>query len=192
MNISPPNSEAFTKAQESVLSLLVELQQRDTIPALTFTDPWGSLVASSAKHIETRSWATPYRGPLAIHIAKTLPAEAEMRCDEEPFRQALEAAGYGWTAGLSHNAWQLPLGCVVALVRLEQVQRISPGFRVDEQERAYGNYTPGRFAWQFSQVYRLREPLPARGSLGVWRWTPPARLWEEIQARLDAERAEVI
>ncbi len=186
MTLSPSHSELHAHAQKSssVFSLLVVLRQRDTLPTLTMTDPWGSLVASGAKGIETRSWATPYQGPLAIHLAKTLPAEAEELCGEEPFRQALEAAGYRWTPGLSHNAWQLPLGCVVAFVRLEQVQRISPTFLVDEQERAFGNYTPGRFAWQFSQVYRLREPLPARGSPGVWRWTPPARL--------DVERSEVV
>ena len=192
MDISPSNSESHMSAQESVsvLSLLVAAQQRDTIPALTFTDPWGSLVASGAKRIETRSWATPYRGPLAIHIAKTLPLEAEVLCGDEPFCQALEAAGYSWTYGLSRNPWKLPLGCVVALVRVEQVQPIAPGFLVDEQERAFGNYTPGRFAWHFSQVYRLREPLPARGALGMWRWTPPARLWQEIQSHLDMERTE--
>ncbi len=38
--------------------------------ALTLTQPWAHLVAVGAKRVETRSWPTPYRGPLAIHAAQ--------------------------------------------------------------------------------------------------------------------------
>ncbi len=179
MMMSTPNREPTTQAR------------RDTIPALTFTDPWGSLVAAGAKRIETRSWSTTYRGPLAIHIAKTLPSGAEALCYEDPFCRALEAAGYTWTFGALHNAWNLPLGCVVAVTWLEKVECITPDFDVGEPERTYGNYAPGRFAWHFSQVFRLQKPLPARGALGIWQWTPPGCLWAEVQARLDAERQEM-
>lgn len=37
--------------------------------ALTLWQPWASLVARGEKTIETRSWPTDYRGPLAIHAA---------------------------------------------------------------------------------------------------------------------------
>lgn len=39
------------------------------VKTLTLLQPWASLVACGAKKIETRSWATKYRGPLAIHAA---------------------------------------------------------------------------------------------------------------------------
>lgn len=39
--------------------------------ALTLWQPWASLIAVGAKTIETRSWSTTYRGPLAIHAAAT-------------------------------------------------------------------------------------------------------------------------
>lgn len=35
--------------------------------ALTVTEPWATLIAIGAKRIETRSWPTEYRGPVAIH-----------------------------------------------------------------------------------------------------------------------------
>lgn len=41
--------------------------------ALTLWQPWASLVALGIKTIETRSWSTQYRGPLAIHAAKRKP-----------------------------------------------------------------------------------------------------------------------
>jgi len=36
------------------------------IPALTIKQPWADRIASGAKTIETRTWYTAYRGPLAI------------------------------------------------------------------------------------------------------------------------------
>ena len=38
--------------------------------ALTMTQPWATLVALGENTIETRSWSTSYRGPLAIHSAR--------------------------------------------------------------------------------------------------------------------------
>jgi hypothetical protein len=42
-----------------------------------------------------------------------------------------------------------------------------------KQERAFGNYDDGRFAWLFEDVVALAEPIPAKGALGLWEWTPP-------------------
>ncbi len=175
---------------DAICSLLSCMLQRDTLHALTFRDPWGSLVASGAKRIETRTWGTSYQGPLAIHIAKGLPSEAEDLCALEPFRQALIAAGFTRSDERRHNAWGLPLGRIAAVAWLETVERIGPGFPVEEPERSFGNYRPGRFAWRFSTIYRLASPLPARGSLGVWEWQPPASFWSEVQAAYDRVREE--
>lgn len=38
--------------------------------ALSLHQPWASAIALGLKHLETRSWATSYRGPLAIHAAR--------------------------------------------------------------------------------------------------------------------------
>ena len=43
---------------------------------LTLLQPWAMLVALEAKRIETRSWGTWYRGPLAIHADKRMPKAA--------------------------------------------------------------------------------------------------------------------
>jgi hypothetical protein len=37
-------------------------------------------------------------------------------------------------------------------------------------EKAFGDYTPGRYAWLLADVRRLPEPIPARGALGLWEW----------------------
>jgi hypothetical protein len=42
--------------------------------ALTLHQPWATAIAEGIKTIETRSWSTSYRGPLAIHAGKRMPA----------------------------------------------------------------------------------------------------------------------
>lgn len=142
--------------------------------ALSFTQPWATLVALGAKRIETRSWTTSYRGLLAIHAAKRFPAEAVELCWQEPFRSALEAGGYYAHSASSNNPFQLPLGAVVAVVTLIEVRRIGIDDVPAEPERTFGNYIPGRYAWFFQHVHRLPEPVAARGSLGLWTWNSPA------------------
>lgn len=161
---------------------------------ITLTQPWATLVAIGAKKIETRSWSTAYRGPLAIHAAKGLVGIGgksglyEIRA-QEPFHLALEAAGY-------YQFDDLPLGAVIATCNLTAVYRIPatpmhypwrvtdhhplasypvvlPPFQ-DDPERAFGDYTPGRYAWLLTDVEMLPEPIPAKGSLGLWEWVQNA------------------
>ena len=54
------------------------------IKAITLLQPYAALVAIGAKTIETRSWYTPYRGPLAIHAGKG--RDFLYLCQSEPFR----------------------------------------------------------------------------------------------------------
>lgn len=67
--------------------------------ALSIKQPWANLIASGEKTIETRLWATDYRGPLLIVSSKTPKIEpagyalaiAEV-VDCHPMRTADEAA----------------------------------------------------------------------------------------------------
>ena len=53
--------------------------------------------------------------------------------------------------------------------------------QVCEKERLLGDWTPGRFAWEFEVVKSLQaEPIPARGMQGLWEWEPPQWLAEEL------------
>ncbi len=61
---------------------------------LTLTQPWAQLIAIGAKRIETRSWGTKYRGPIAIHAAKGFPKWARETCLRSPFIEALNRANY--------------------------------------------------------------------------------------------------
>lgn len=148
--------------------------------ALTLTQPWATLVAIGAKRIETRSWETMYRGPLAIHAAKGFPKWAKETCCEPLFHEALYTAGYE----IGMKSFEiLPLGGVVATCRLVTCKLIvEPGsmsggnsmIAPREPEQSFGDYAPGRFAWLLEDVEQLPEPIPAKGAPGLWEWEPPS------------------
>ena len=145
--------------------------------ALTLTQPWASLVAVGAKRIETRSWRTDYRGPIAIHAAKGWTA------DDRDFAADLIARG---VIPLLDG---MPRGCVVAIAWLWDViptEKV-PQAALD-REGEYGDYSPGRWAWGFRHIETLTEPRPARGALGLWDLCDPIlESWSraELSARSD-------
>ncbi len=129
--------------------------------ALTLWQPRATLVAIGAKRIETRSWSTVHRGPLAIHAAKTrkhLPLFYD-----DPFLQVLRDAGY-------KTASDLPLGCVVATCKLWKIKPDNHLIASDltVQEIAFGDYSDGRFAWFLYDVVKVERRIPARGYQGLW------------------------
>lgn len=125
--------------------------------ALTLTQPWASLVACGAKKVETRSWGTSYRGPLAIHAAKGFPAAARV------FARTLHAEGI-------IDKWEsLPVGMIVATCRLHDVLREDGSILWPGQEQRFGDLSLGRYAWILHEIEPI-APLPARGSLGLWEW----------------------
>ncbi|GIK37898.1 MAG: hypothetical protein BroJett011_17310 [Chloroflexota bacterium] len=74
---------------------------------LTLTQSWAALVTLGAKQIETRSWSTRYRGPLAIHAGQGYGRWSRSYltglCQSEPFRQVLDWAGYSHFDELSRG-----------------------------------------------------------------------------------------
>jgi hypothetical protein len=39
---------------------------------------------------------------------------------------------------------------------------------LSEQERIFGDYSPGRFAWILQDIQRLEKPIPYRGAQGLF------------------------
>lgn len=137
-----------------------------TTKALSLTQPWATLVAIGAKRIETRSWSTNYRGPLAIHAAKGFPKWARETTYQRPFSSVM----------LQHDLRlvDLPLGAILATCTLADcVPTESIRGSLSENEVAFGDYSDGRWAWVLENVQVLPEPVPAKGSLGLWNWTLP-------------------
>lgn len=128
--------------------------------ALTLIQPWATLIALGEKQIETRSWDTKYRGKIAIHAGKKI----DKKAFERPiYKDVLK----------KHNVTisNIPTGCVIAVCTLETT---SPTEKlceiVSEKEYAFGDYSPNRYGWRLKDVHLLKEPIPAKGMLGLWEF----------------------
>jgi len=141
--------------------------------ALTLTQPWATAVAIGAKRIETRSWSTSYRGPLAIHAAKGFPGWAKRFSCEWLIKREMKrgSPALAFTAGLA--AQMLPTGVVLATCHLADCIPTTRVGEISEEERELGDYAPGRFAWVLRDIVRLPEPIAAKGALGLWQWDFP-------------------
>jgi hypothetical protein len=131
---------------------------------LTLYQPWATLVAIGAKKIETRSWKTDYRGPLAIHAGMNRKfTKGEILT--EICRKCL---------CLLHE--RLIFGAIIAICNLDRCQRIFPlelpNDLPPEPERSFGDYTAGRYMWFLSDIKKLEHPIPAKGAMGLWEWEP--------------------
>lgn len=138
--------------------------------ALTIWQPWSSLLVFGQKKYETRSWATAYRGPIAIHAAK------------RPVRRTIDAldTGNAWdTLELFESLFpgtgelaQLSTGAIIGTAILTGCNLIDEAFAagLTPQERALGDFTLGRYAWEFQKMIPVDPPIPAKGMQGLWEW----------------------
>lgn len=149
--------------------------------ALTLYEPWASLVAFGHKANETRSWKAPHSAigqRIAIHAAKTAehclligPLSKRAGWTEDEFHSHLISVGTD------------PYGKILAVATLEACRRVEEVRDVlSDQERAFGDYSNGRFAWILRDVARLQGPLTIRGMQGLWK--VPLSFEDELLRRI--------
>lgn len=154
--------------------------------AITLWQPWASLLACGAKKYETRSWATSYRGPIAIHAAQkdihtimiSLPHNTQTAMYASLYK------GFGIKSGALK---QMPFGCIIATAELVNCHVIRS--YIDEtaeacfqrgpddyelitgDESLFGDWTSGRYAWEFVNITILPEPISVKGARRIWNWS---------------------
>lgn len=150
--------------------------------AVSLIQPYASAVPLGLKRIETRSWRTHYRGPIAIHASKTMPCRLGETLEIGTVTVERDRGGLLLRGPELAWPYRLPQGAIVALANLYEVR---PTDSIEcapaDDERPWGDYSAGRFAWCLNCVERLRTPIPAAGSLGLWDWTPPEGLLEQTR-----------
>ncbi len=125
--------------------------------AITLEQPFASLVCIGAKTIETRSWSTDYRGPLAIHSA-----DISAQVVDSYHRNILFSAGLDFET--------LPLGKIVAIAYLANCKEVIPAQIPCYPQLAFSNFTPGWYALEFADIKPLENPIPAQGANRLWDW----------------------
>ncbi len=131
--------------------------------ALSLLQPWATLVVIGAKKIETRSWSTPYRGRLLIHAS--LGKAGSFFTNEPLFSKYIP------------DFKELPFGAIIGEVILTTILRVedfdlsdSDMNRLTLEEKAFGDYSNGRYGWLFEDAIEYEKPIPARGHLRLWHF----------------------
>ena len=141
--------------------------------ALTIWQPWAELIIMGYKGFETRIWKPYYSSQrIAIHAA------AYKRLPHEIYMEIAEAIGIppekyngSWLYYMEHGIPEDSFGAVIGTASIGRVLKTSEAIKVvSEREKALGDYSPRRYAWELLDVQRFKKPIKARGQQGLWRW----------------------
>ncbi len=138
---------------------------------LSLLQPWASLLVFGEKMIETRSWRTNYRGPVAIH-ASLSPAFLTSEF-VELINFVKEKANEYYKDVFPGNEWAcnygFPLQAIIGvgtLIDCVPTSEIKAGLTA--KEISLGDFSDGRWAWKFEGMRPIR-PIGMKGALGLRR-----------------------
>lgn len=156
---------------------------------ISILQPWASLIIQGHKKIETRSWDTKYRGELLIHASKK-----KIRLQDGMF----DLIDHMQRIGFWDGYLDLPYGAIIGKVNLVDTVQFESfyqdesitkdmkldsgylpgggGYVLSHQERAFGDYSPGRYGWLLSDPVMFETPVPCNGQLGIWKFD-----WLKVQ-----------
>ena len=178
------------------------MTNKTPIKLLSLWQPWASLCVwrnpedgKAEKQLETRHWSTEYRGLIAIHATASLRPEARLEMvsnheiQDALCRHGFESVGSGWYGGFRGF---LNFGAIVGVVTLEKVVQFDKNQAFlslfPDRETYFGNHTPGRFGWYFTNPIEFKTPIECRGlqSLG----TPKPEIIEQIFEQIEISRSQ--
>jgi len=123
------------------------------VKALSLKEPWASRIRDGQKTIETRLWATAYRGPLLICASKDPPillaGHAVALCRLVECRRMVPADEGAAGCSVYPGAWSWVLS---------KVQQITP-FRVKGQQRLFDVELPSTVG-NWCALGKVDDPAP--------------------------------
>lgn len=103
--------------------------------ALSIAQPWADLIIRGEKWLEFRTWATDYRGPLALHVSK------------------------GGGVFTDEHGDTLPTGVVLAVMELVDCREMAAE---DLSHLGAPEIVTG-CVWEFGEEFDLLEPIKVMG-----------------------------
>lgn len=136
------------------------------VKVISIWQPFASLIIEGHKFVETRGWAAPrsiIKSTIGIAATKVITPDQRAAVQDPLF-----ARYYAETGLPSLDA--LPRGAILGTVYLNSCDLIDDETMEDvtEEERAFGWWTPGRYAWRLRYPQKYKYPISARGAQGVW------------------------
>jgi hypothetical protein len=126
---------------------------------LSLIQPWADAILYWGKDVENRKWATPYRGTIALHTSKKIPAEVYWEAREYIERIA---------GARVPSSEDLVKGAIIGLVDIVDCvsQHSSPWFF-------------GPYGFVLANPRPLKKPIRCSGALNFWK--VPDEIREQIK-----------
>lgn len=133
---------------------------------ISIWQPFASLLVHGHKMVETRGWPAPASligKRIAIASTKNIRPEQRVHYVDPAFQRAY--LKYGLPA-----LDRLPHGYLLGTVLLHSCDVITVDDLDDitDDEKLFGWWTPGRFAWRVRDPVWFKHPFPVRGQQGIW------------------------
>lgn len=123
---------------------------------LSIKEPFATLVKDGVKRYETRSWKTNYRGEIYIHASIGLSTSLNKE------------------KGMSYLKSDIKPGYILCRCNLVDCILMDEDFinyiETETNEKDYGDYRLGRYAWELEVLEVLETPILAKGRLGIWNY----------------------
>ncbi|NKL08336.1 hypothetical protein GFL39_26050 [Rhizobium leguminosarum bv. viciae] len=172
---------------------------------ISIWQPFASLAVKGFKTFETRTWPAPASiigQTIGIASTKGLKPVQRAYFDDERFRQFYAGTGMP-------PLDELPCGYLLGTVTIDESVLMTEEFmdEVSDEEKAYGHWELGNYAWRLEPRISLEHPIPIRGAQGLYEWngvlpdgsetqvseTPSAQVAQEgylmdVQARSSSNR----
>jgi hypothetical protein len=135
---------------------------------ISIWQPFASLAVKGFKIFETRTWPAP-RSIIGqtIGIASTKGIKPVQRAYFEDERFLEFYAGTGMPP-----LDDLPCGYLLGTVTIDESRIMDEEFmdEVSDEEKAYGHWELGNYAWRLEPRMTLEHPIPIRGAQGLYEW----------------------
>ena len=145
-----------------------------SIRCLSVQYPWAEYIRTGEKTVELRTWATDYRGPLAIASSlspRGYPAKCNT-CGREWPAESLSEECYPCRFHEKNVTYSdpFPAGKVIALCHLEEVR---PSIEEDKEAACWHIEVGEDYSWVLREIQSVVNPWSVRGRLGLYEVTIP-------------------
>lgn len=135
---------------------------------ISIWQPFASLAVKGFKTFETRTWPAPKSiigETIGIASTKGLKPVQRAYFEDERFRDYYAGTGMP-------PLDTLPCGFLLGTVTVDECLLMTDEFmdEVSDEEKAYGHWEVGNYAWRIEPRITLDHPIPIRGAQGLYDW----------------------
>jgi hypothetical protein len=131
--------------------------------AISIRQPWAWAIVHAGKDIENRTWATRFRGPVAIHASKGMTKDEYANANYY-IQRVLGAVDQAWLTkwhGVTASPARLDFGGIIGVAEIVDC--------VDASESPWF-FGPRGFVLANARTVPF---IPCKGALGFFEWVTP-------------------